>query len=343
MAIAGAILVVLLLLNGLKPLSQSAISLQTNESGKSATVAQSQAHSLAVPISFRRSERKEPPQAPTQNWRQQLAALHGIGKLFGLKGEELMKQLQDYAEGLDAENVPAAVQELQELQTQNPTETGRDLQLRLLQKWGQADIRSAAEWTTQMPAGLERQEAIATMAGKWAEKNFAEAGAWAGRLSDKTEKQGALESVADAAIYRNPLDALKLARTLDASPVRDDIIARAAGIWASKAPDEAVSWAKQIPNGSLREQAISRIAVNWAATDPVAAGNLAANSLQAGPMQDAAVAAVVQRWSQTDAPGVTTWVNQFPEGKLRQNATAMLEHLLKNGRPVALRGTGVHP
>jgi hypothetical protein len=159
--------------------------LETNETGQAVTVA-SQSPAPAVVAPAQRSDlTEEPSQVSKPNWYAQLSALHGIGKLFGTEGEARMKLLQDFVESLDATNVPAAVKELQELQVQNPTETGQDLRLRLLQKWGQSDIRSAAEWTTQLPAGSDRQDAIATLAGEWAGQNFADANTWAAQMIER--------------------------------------------------------------------------------------------------------------------------------------------------------------
>ena len=340
LAIAVVLLIGFLAVKGWKLVSRNTMLPGTNEASRATTVADNQSHvsDAAAPIQALAPTGSPPETSLTskQNWHQRLLALHGIGKLFGVGAEERMKELQDFVESLDPSDVPAAVKELQELQTQNPTETGRDLRLRLLRKWGNSDIRSAADWAIQMPAGSDREEAITTMAGEWSGQNFSDAAAWAGSLSDPAEKQGALASVADAAVYTDPKAALTLASTLDASSARDDVIMRAAGIWASTAPNDAVAWAKQIPDENLRQQAIASIAINWGNTDPVAAGTLAVESLEPGPVQNMAVIAVVQRWRQTDVAGVTDWVNQFPEGNLRQTATAMLDSLAKGGHPVSL-------
>jgi hypothetical protein len=274
---------------------------------------------------------KAPPVLPPANpWKNRLTALHDIGELFGGGAEDRMKQLQDFAESLAAGDVPAVVKELQVMQTQNPTATGRDLRLRLLQRWASSDIRAAAGWTAQMPAGSDRQEVLAAMAGAWAGQNFEEATAWAGQLPDKIERQTALQSVSDATVYKNPADAVKSASTLDASPARDDTISRAAGAWALKAPEDAASWAKQITDDALREQVISSVATSWGASDPVAAGGLAMNSLRPGPLQDQAVGGIVQRLGLVDAAGAAAWANQFPEGTLRQTANAMLDRIAEH-------------
>jgi hypothetical protein len=263
----------------------------------------------------------------------QLIALHGIGELFGVGADARMKQFQDFVENLDAADVSVMVRELQELQMNNPTATGRDLQLRLLRRWAASDLRAAADWTIKMPAGSDRQEAIAALSGASAEHNFNEAVTWAMHLTDDVEQQSALGNVVNAAIYLKPQDALTLASTFPPGSMRDDMITRSAESWAFTAPEEAASYAKQIPDEALREQAISAIAATWGGTDPVAAGNLVMDSMPAGSSQDQAVVAIVQHLAATDPSGAKAWIGQFPEGALRQAANTMLEHSLVQAGP----------
>jgi hypothetical protein len=263
----------------------------------------------------------------------QLIALHEVGELFGVGADVRMKQLQDFVDSLDDTNVPAMVRELQELQMNNSTATGRDLQLRLLRRWAASDMQAAADWTAQMPAGSERNEAIASMASAWSEQDVAQAATWAGQMPDGIERQSALESVAAAAVYVKPQDALTLASTFASSVMRDDIITRASEALAWSAPEDAVSYAKEIPDEALREQVISAIATTFGEQDPVAAGNLVLDLIPAGSSQDQAVVAIVQRWAVLDPAGAKAWTDQFPDGALRQTATTMLEHSLMLAGP----------
>jgi hypothetical protein len=257
-------------------------------------------------------------------WRERLSALQGRGELFGQGAEERFKELTDFVEKFATADVPNAVRELQEIQAQNPTVTGRYLQAHLLRRWAESDLPTAIGWITQLPAGDERQEAITSAAGIWARQDFAEAARWAAHLPESAERQSARESVAAEAADANPLEALKLASVLLPSATRDDIITRAAAAWAAAAPEDATAWVQQIADPSLREQVIAGIAATWGEGDPVAAGNLAIQSLPRGALQDRTVMAIVQRWMQIDAKGAAAWVNQFPAGELRQTAVAMM-------------------
>jgi len=268
-------------------------------------------------------------QTSTALWHEKLSELYKLGEVFGPSGEEQFKKLQAFAESLPPADLPDAVRELQEFQKQNPTESGRELQSRLIRRWAENDVRMAAGWTTQMPAGSDRQEALANIASVWARQNFSEAATWAGQLADDNERPSVLMNVANEAVYTDPQSALKLAATLPSDSTRNDLITRATEVWAAQAPEDALAWAKQISGEALREQVIAGIAMTWGGSDPVAAAKLALNSLAPGEFQNKAVIAILQRWTLTDAPGATAWVNQFPEGTLREKATAVLGEAAK--------------
>lgn len=270
--------------------------------------------------------------APVAPWHEKLSAIHKIGKVFGKSGEEQLQELQTFVDSLSPADLPDVFRELQELQKQDPTESGRELQWRLLRHWAESDARAAAAMTAEMPEGSDRQEALANIAGVWARQNFSEAATWAGQLSNGDERQSALESVAGEAVYTDPQAALKLATTLPLDSSRDELITRATEVWAASDPESAVAWAKQIPDNTLREQVISGIATTWGNSDPVAAANLAINSLPAGEFQDKAVVAIVQRWAMTDQAAAEAWVANFPEGSLRQSAQATIAREIERSR-----------
>jgi hypothetical protein len=271
--------------------------------------------------------------APVAPWHEKLSALHKMGKVFGESGEEQLQELQTFVDSLSPSDLPDVVRELQELQKQDPTESGRELQWRLLRHWAESDARAAATVTAEMPEGSDRQEALANIVGVWARQNFSEAATWAGQLSNGDERQSALESVASEAVYTDPQGALKLAVTLPSDSSRDELITRATEVWAASAPEDTVAWAKQIPDEALREQVISGIATTWGSSDPVAAANLAINSLPAGEFQDKAVLAIVQRWALTDQGAAEAWVAKFPEGPLRQSAQETIAREIKRSQP----------
>lgn len=284
---------------------------------------------------------ENPPTPPVSgssaSWQDTLAALQGrTGEVAGQQGEERMKELQTFAESVSLADLPAAMKMLQELQAKKPTEMGRDLQMRLVRQWGDKDVNAAAAWATTMPTGNDRQEALSALGGIWARKSFDEAAAWAEKLPAGAERNKVLESVAYEVIYTDPIDALNLVGSLPAGEARNEIVMNASSTWADTAPQEAIAWAQKVPDKGLREQVTSAIAIKWGEKDPVAAGQLAAKSLPAGPVQDKTVIAIVERWAFTNEAAAKAWVEKFPEGELRKKALETVEYTGKRSRKEVL-------
>jgi hypothetical protein len=330
-AIFGGLLMGYFAIKYFKPIPPNAIRREAGTEVNRAAGAQPQRIDIVTSVRKADLNPKEPLfQATVNPWREKLSALtDGREELFGPAGEERLKELRDFVDSVAITDLPTVVRELQELQTQKPTVFGRELQLHLLRHWAEKDVRSATDWITQMPARGDRQEALTAAANAWAGQNLADATTWARQLPDGEEQQKVLESIADEAVYEHPVKALELATTLTPSSTRNETIGRAAAAWTRNAPEDAVSWAKQISDPESREQVITSIAAAWGESDPVAAGTLAASSFRPGPLQDQAVIAVVQRWAQTDASGAKAWIEQFPEGSLRQTAMAELDEFAK--------------
>jgi len=284
------------------------------------------AHTETVPTpSSATSEETPPSQAnwnppPRPSWEEMLLAIQkNTNSLFGAFAEEQMKELQDFADSIPDNELPDALAELQQLQLQNPTSRGRNLEMRLLRRWADIDPRSATQWATQTPSDI-RSDAVAAATAQWAEKDFSAAEAWATQLSDGSGRVAAIESVIGAAVYANPKEALTLAAELPEDPTRDQLIINAAGTWAASAPQDAATWAKQVSDDRLRQQVVSAIAIRWSDTDPVSAADLIANSLPSGDIQDEALIAIVERWGLKDPNAAKQWVQQSVNGDLQQAA-----------------------
>src|SRR5262249_4087388 len=114
------------------------------------------------------------PVVPAKPWVEPLLHMQKITAVAGMFGEDNFKVLTDFLETIPATDIPDALNKLQPLQTQNPTIVGHELVLRLLQRWPENDVHSAADWIAKMPNSDDRQAAIAALASTWARQNFAE-------------------------------------------------------------------------------------------------------------------------------------------------------------------------
>lgn len=214
--------------------------------------------------------------------------------------------------------------ELNAIQLANPTDSGRDLLLRILQRYSEYDARAAAAALTEMPAD-DRSEACERVATQWVRQSLGDAMEWTLRLSEAGDRQGALIGIAAEAVSDHPAEVLALASEIPLPPERHDIIAQAASCWTTSDPKSAVNWAAQISDSALREEVLAAVAVAMADRDTNAAARLAIDSLPPGPGQENAVMGIVQRLASQDMEGTKTWVAQFPRGPLRERAETELK------------------
>lgn len=187
----------------------------------------------------------------------------------------------------------------------------------------QNDPRGFGEWAATLPAGANRRFALDSAALAWGASDPSSAAAWAGSLSRGTERTQALTHIASEAVRRDPHLALELACSLP-EPAMEDILPRAAAEWAVTEPVAATEWASRISSASLRAVALARIATAWSERDPVAAATMVLQDLPADRLQADAIVSIVQRWARQSPAGATDWVNQFPDGDLRNAAMECL-------------------
>jgi len=82
----------------------------------------------------------------------------------------------------------------------------------------------------------------------------------------------------------------------------------------------ATAWVLAKPEGGARDGVLGRIAFVLAENDPRAAANLAVKNMAPGEIQTEAVMSIIHRWAMQDWEGARAWVDQFPEGAVRQRA-----------------------
>lgn len=223
----------------------------------------------------------------------------------------------------ELENV---LKELNSIQQINPTDSGHDLQLRVLQRLAEHDIRAAAEALAGMQPD-DRLEACERVAGQWARQDFGEAIAWARQLGELQDRERALIGIAAEAVTDHPAEVLTLASEVSLPAENQDIVVQAAARWAAIDSHEALNWARRIPDSPLRQEVIAAVAVAWADQDAKAAARLVIESLPSGADQENALVGVVQRLAIKDLNVTKAWTAQFPAGPLRERAERELSRI----------------
>jgi len=111
-----------------------------------------------------------------------------------MRAELRAELLQTTVSRLQRDELQPALTLLDELQSKSPTETGADLQARLLQRWAEEDIRAAALWMyTYSGAELDLFQRVATV---WARQDPSEAIEWVKGLSRASQRETALLAIA---------------------------------------------------------------------------------------------------------------------------------------------------
>lgn len=229
--------------------------------------------------------------------------------------EKRDEMLSAFADQIPVADIQFTLQDLSDLGL-----AGSEASQRLLRRWAGDDGQAAAAWSEQLPAGQVRADALSAVAIEWADAALKDAAIWAGRLPDEVERQTAVLAVANEAVRCDPVAAVRLANELPVSRTRDWLLEHATMQWASQDGEEAATWARQIADVNLRETLLRAVAVGWADSDPVAAGTLVVSGISNQRRQADAIVSVVQRWAQQQPEAAAAWVEQFPEGELKQSA-----------------------
>lgn len=198
---------------------------------------------------------------------------------------------------------------------------------RLFERWANAEPERAIEWALSLADFTLSRDLMDLAAMRWANSNLAEAVEWVRKLPEGESRTSILAALSREAVRLDPWVALCLARELPEGSVSKNLCIRASGEWANQDHDRALEWARQIQNIRLRQEVLEQIAIVIAGNDLQVAANIARHDMAPGRQQDRALVAIVQRWAQKDPAVAASWVSQFPEDSLGQDAAETLVSL----------------
>jgi hypothetical protein len=239
---------------------------------------------------------------------------------------ELALLSNDPRRGKEIANLVAGISESNLLQAigffrkSQPADLAAEISSGLLRRLAAGDPAAAAANAESLPDGAERLRALNDVAVVWSNLDLANATKWVDTWSNPEERTAGIITLGYEAARTESVTALNLAVDLPPSTDRDALIDHAVAQWAVNQPEQAVGWARQISDLALRDGALARIAVEWATKDPAAAATVAVTELPAGNLQNDTVVGIVQRWTQLDPDAAGRWVNEFPEGRIKETA-----------------------
>lgn len=208
-----------------------------------------------------------------------------------------------------------------------------DLRLKLLLAWSEREPQAAASFASAASLPLDASRVVAE---SWAKHDPAAALYWARGLPHQDQRQEALVGCGNELAFHHPQRAIELAIEAGSAPAAEDLLNQAAGAWAAKDPGAAVTWAAAIADTALREKLVTQVATAWADQDPHAASKLVLDSVNDGSLGDNALVGIVQRIALKDMANAREWVDQFPDGRLRERAEAELSRIAgrRGGSPL---------
>ena len=159
---------------------------------------------------IRKPDAWQPPSHADKLRREMVQVLAALQEESGpMAFENRASKAQNAIAGLASEDIPAALAFVAALHDNGPADSSRaDLELRLVQRWAEQDINSAAGWSLTAPPDI-REETCRRIGSLWGERNLTEAISWASEIEDAKLKETALLAVASEAANSSPLTALE--------------------------------------------------------------------------------------------------------------------------------------
>jgi len=147
------------------------------------------------------------------------------------------------------------------------------------------------------------------------------------QLPDTDERNDALEGVCLGIAGTDPAAAVNLAGTLSLD--KRGVMAELIQQWATVDLASACAWLRENLAGEQREELFARLAFVWSQTEPSNAAELVLDQISPGPAQTEAVMMVLHQWAIRNLVAAARWVEQFPEGQIRDRAIDELEGIAR--------------
>lgn len=163
---------------------------------------------------------------------------------------------------------------------------------------------------------------------------------WAAQLPGGESRDAALEAACYEIAKVNPAEAVALAEKY--ALTNHGTLANLTQQWASRDLRSAYTWVQAKPTGEERNELASRIGYVWSTSQPAEAANFVVQEISPGPVQTEAAISVLHQWAIRDFNGAMDWVEQFPDGDIRQRAIKELagvqNYSVSDGEPMSLSG-----
>lgn len=189
------------------------------------------------------------------------------------------------------------------------------------------------------PGGIIREQLLRQTARTWSAVDLPGAIAWAKGVSEDDERVAAATEIISQVGQTNPGHAIEVSDVLGIGR-NDGTVEHIAQLWAIQDLQAALDWTAAQPAGPQRDQVLARIVPVEAARSPADAANTVLRQMTPGPEQTNAIAPIVREWSVRDTGAASTWVQDLPQGPLRDAANG---EIARTVRERALASVGSSP
>lgn len=175
------------------------------------------------------------------------------------------------------------------------------------------------------PLSVDQRTKLSAVANRYSEDDPTAGLVWAKGLKDPAAREAALSEIAWSCTGSNLSSALEAADALSVGDSRSKLAAHLVAEWSQHDAATALDWAKSRQDPEERDEAIGGWVTAMGETAPAQAGTLAVDEIRPGVVQNRSIVAVLQRWAQTDPVAAREWVDEFPEGPVKNDALRELQ------------------
>lgn len=194
----------------------------------------------------------------------------------------------------------------------------------LFNHWARSDPRSAMEWAHGLSESKVKLSFMNVAVMRWATISFTDARDWVIRQPEGEPRNMLLVALGNEAIAVDPQAVIQFAELLPDGSARSRMLVNAAGEWAVLDLPGAMAWARQIDESVLRQEVLEQIVVGALPKDLHVTASIALLEMARGIPQDRALLSLVKKSASSDPRFVSTWLRDFPDDSLGQEAVEIL-------------------
>lgn len=178
------------------------------------------------------------------------------------------------------------------------------------------------------PGGLIREQLLRHTAHTWSAVNLQGAIAWTKGMDEDSERVVAASEIVSQVGQSDPGHAIEVSDVLGVGR-NDGTVEHIAQLWATQNLQAALDWTAAQPPGPQRDQILARVVAVEAERSPADAADTVLKEMSPGAAQTNAIAPIVHEWSVRDTAAASTWIQNLPQGPLRDLANGELARTVR--------------